>query len=488
MTQPSVTINEQDGQLGVLPPSAGRLLALIGAAPSAALAINTPAAYGKVKDLKTALVRGPLLEKAAHHVERYGKPILIVRTADTTAGGGTALTNAGTGTSVVTVSGGDEPEDDYEVYLKCILGGTIGTGPITIQVSLDGGRTLSANISLGTANSYDIPDPTGGLSGVRLAFAAGTLVTGDVITGRTTAPQWNAAELGSGLDALALTTHNWEGVEVVGAIDATAFDTLETKIAAMVAAGKNHSWIANCRVPNIGESEATYLAAMNAIFSSKTTKHGTLCFGAQEMISSVSGRQYMRPVSHVAGSWEYSRSEEIDGADINLGSLPCSIRDVNGNPKYHDETANPGADDGRFYTLRTWEGYPGVYVNRPRLFSVTGSDFQLIPHRRVMNIARDVLRNYFTRRLNKPIRVDKSTGFILESEALEIEGGATAALRSALTQKPKASDAYFVLSRTDNLLSTQTLTGDARIVPLAYPEFADLGLSYFNPALQLLAA
>lgn len=488
MTQPAVNITEQDGQLGVLPPSSGRLLALVGAAVSATLATNTPAAYGRVKDLQTALVRGPLLEAAAHAIEKYGKPVVVVRTADTTAGAGTAVTFTGTGTSVITVSAGDEPEDDYEVYLKVLLGGTIGTGPITIQTSLDGGRTLSAPVSLGTANSYDIPDPVGGVSGVRLAFAVGTLVTGDVATARTTAPQWNAAELGTALDALKASTHNWEGCEIVGTVDATSFDTLETKFTGMAAVGKNHWWIGNCRMPNIGESEATYLSAMVTIFSAKSTKHGALCFGAVKMISSVSGRKYKRPVSHIAGALEASKSEETNCADINLGALPCDIRDANGNVDEHDETANPGADDARFYSLRTWEGYQGVFVNRPRLFSVTGSDFQLVPHRRVMNIARDVLRNYFVRRLNKPIRIDAATGFILEAEALEIEKGATAALRTALTTKPKASSARFILSRTDNLLSNPTLTGDARIVPLAYPEIADLTLSFSNPALVTIAA
>lgn len=488
MTQPAANLTEQDGQLGVLPPSSGRLLALVGAAPSATLAINTPASYGRVKDLVTALVRGPLLEAAAHAIEKYGKPVVVVRTADTTAGAGGSITFVGTGTSVITISGADEPEDDYEVYFKVIAGGTIGVAGITFQVSLDGGRTFSAVTALGTANSYDIPDPIGGLSGVRLAFAAGTLVATDTATGRTTAPQWNSSEVGTSLDALKASTHNWEGVEIVGLLDATTFDTVNGKIEGMATVGKNHWWIGNCRVPSIAESEATYLGAMNTIFSSKTTKHGALCFGAVKMISSVSGRKYKRPVSHVVGALEASKTEEVDCADINLGALPCDIRDANGNPDEHDETANPGADDGRFYTLRTWEGYPGVYVNRPRIFSATGSDFQLVPHRRVMNIARDVLRNYFVRRLNKPIRIDAVTGYILEAEALEIERGATAALRTALTSRPKASAARFVLSRTDNLLSSQTVTGDARIVPLAYPEIADISLAYSNPALVTIAA
>lgn len=484
MTQPAVNLTEQDGQLGVLPPSAGRLLALIGAAPSAVLAVDTPATYGRVKDLVTALVRGPLLEAAAHALEKYGKPVCVVRTADTVAGAASAVTFTGTGTSAITVDTvTDEPEDDYEVVFVVTLGGTIGTGPISFKYSLDGGRNYSAEVSLGTANTYNIPG-----SGVQLDFGVGDLDTGDKATFRTTAPQWNAAELGAGLDALKASTVNWEGVEAVGAVDGTSFDTLETKITGMAASGKNHWWIGNCRVPNIGESEATYLGAMNTIFSAKSTKHGALCYGACEVISSVSGRKYMRPVSFIAGALESSKSEEVNCADINLGALPCSIRDDNGNPKHHDESANPGADDGRFYTLRTWEGYPGVYVNRPRLFSVEGSDFQLVPHRRVMNIARDVLRNYFIRRLNKPVRVDATTGFILEAEALEIERGATAALRTALTTKPKASAAVFVLSRTDNLLSSKTLTGDARVTPLAYPEIADISLSYFNPALQVVAA
>jgi hypothetical protein len=105
-----------------------------------------------------------------------------------------------------------------------------------------------------------------------------------------------------------------------------------------------------------------------------------------------------------------------------------------------------------------------------------------------MNLARDVLRNYFARRLNKPVRVNRDTGFILEAEALEIESGATAALRTALVTKPKASEAVFVLSRFDNLLSTKTLTGDSRVTPLAYPEVVEIALGFFNPALQVLAA
>ncbi len=166
--------------------------------------------------------------------------------------------------------------------------------------------------------------------------------------------------------------------------------------------------------------------------------------------------------------------------------IGAAIKDANGNPDEHDETVNPGLDDLGFACLRTWDG-AGVYVNRPRLICPVGSDFQLMPHRRVINLGHAALRSYFKRRLNQPILVDRNTGFILESEAREMELGAMAAMSALLRAKPKCSGVLFSLSRTDNVLSTKTINGQGRIIPLAYPEFFNLDVGFYNPALQVQA-
>ena len=129
-----------------------------------------------------------------------------------------------------------------------------------------------------------------------------------------------------------------------------------------------------------------------------------------------------------------------------------------------------------------------MYINRPRLLSNETSDFQIVPYRRVMNLGEAALRSFFIRRLNRPVRVDTATGFILEQDALEIEAGATESLRATLLAKPKASGVQFVLSRVDNILATKTLMGTARILPLAYPEYIQLTIGFYNPALTALAA
>jgi hypothetical protein len=483
MTIPAITQNELDGALGVLPPSAGRLYALVGV--SSAGPTDTPATFGRVQDIVSTFGTGPLVEAAAHAIERYGKPVLLVRTGQTTQGAcGTVNDDDVAGTSVVTADAVVDPVDDYEVYFEIVTGGTVGTAGITLRYSLDGGRTMSALVALGTANTYTIPG-----AGVKVNFAVGTLVAGDSFSFRTTAPQWDSTELGSALDALGVTQASWEIVHIVGPVTASDATAIDAKITGWAAKGKMHSWIASARIPNAGETEAAYLSSLSGAFSSFSSTFGAITAGAIQTVSSVNGRRYMRPISFVVAAREAASSEEINTADVNLGSLPVAlIRDANGNPLHHDETVNPGLDDARFYVLRTWEGYAGTYVNRPRLFSASGSDFQLLPHRRVMNIAREVSRIRMTRRLNKPIPVDPATGFIREAAAREIEADVTAALEAALLTKPKASAVSYVLSRTDNLLSTKTLNAQMRIVPLAYVEAIEEEVSYENPALRVTSA
>ncbi len=480
MSQPAVSITEQDGALGILPPSSGRLFALCGV--SSAGTVNAPATYARVKDVVNDFGSGPLVEAAALYIQLYGKPVILTRTGNTVAASVTAVTAVATGTSVVTVASSPTPNDDYEFMLLIVAGGTVGTAGVTYQLSYDGGRTFGAVTALGTANSITIP----GAGGVTLSLGAGTFVAGDYYTARATAALWNSTEITAALTALGNSIASWELVQIVGALTSSTFDAVDLAIAGMQAAGKPHAWIGSARVPTIAESESAYKTSIDGVFASKSTLFGMVCAGAAKITSAVSGRKYKRPTAFTIAAREANVSEEVNTADPNLGPLVgVSIRDSNGNADEHDESISPGLDDSRYAVLRTWDGLQGVYVNRPRMLSPAGSDFQLLPHRRVLSLAEIALRAYFIRRLNKPIIVSKATGFILESEALEIENGARTAMADLLLAKPKASAVQFALSRTDNLLSTKTLNGDGRVVPLGYPEFINLTIGFYNPALQV---
>jgi hypothetical protein len=494
MTQPSVNITELDGALGVLPPSTSTMLALYGVSTAGTAA--TPQAFGTVTALKAALGGGPLVEAAAHYLERYGNPVLCVKASDlidgTFPGAPSpfdAVNFVGTGTSVATIKAGSTSDNAYEVRVDFVTGGTRGSAGITYRISLDGGRTYGKTLALGTGVEFVV-----GTTGITVALAAGTLVAGDYLTFAAYAPSPDPTVVEDDLAALGNSAQPWSVLHYVGPVDTTLAGYLDAFMDTVRAAHKPRMWVANTAVPVMSndlttEDEATYSTALETEFSAYETTYGCICAGDVRFRSSLNGGSHRRPVSFLVAAREASVSDEINIADVNLGPFPsATITDSAGNPQSHDESIYPGLDDLRFCVLRSWPGLNGVYVNRPRLFSGETSDFQLMPHRRVMNLAHTALYAYFVRRLNAPILVNRTTGYILESVAKEIEAGAEAALRTVLGARPKASGWSVALSRTDNILSTKTLTVTARIIPLGYAETIDIELGFSNPALVTSAA
>jgi len=478
---PSVQINELDGALGVLP-SGASYFAIVGVSDSGPIA--TPAAFSRTQDVISNFGGGPLVEAACYYITAYDQPVLLTRATASVAATETAIVVTGiTGTSAVTVGGDTTANDDYEVVLKIVTGGTVGTTGITYQTSLDGGRSFSAVTALGVATSIVIP----GSGGIGFALGTGTLVAGDTASYRTTAPTWASGDLTTALAALKVSTTPFDVVSIVGPIDATSFAAIGTSFAGM----PEKAWIGHTRIPTIGESEPAYKTALDGIFGSLSSTVGMLCAASAKISSAVSGRSYKRPISFAVAPLAATVSAEIDISAIDVGNLPgVLIKDSNGNPDEHDEAVNPGLDDSRFTVLRTWDGEQGVYTCNPRVFSPSGSDFQYFQHRRVINLLKRTTRIFFQRRLSKPIKVDTKTGFILESEAVAIEAAANAAIRAAIMAKPMASGGAFgpfsfvKINRTTNLLSGADLLIQEGLIPLFYPKKIIVNTGFANPSVQ----
>lgn len=479
MSQPVVNETEIDGGLGVLP-AGSRALAIVACASTGAIA--TPAGYGSPKSVQTDFTDGPLVEAACRHLVVEGQPVVLVRATGTTTGAmGTIVDSTVTGTlqGHITQTASTYPHDDYQVRIKIVTAGTTGTS-FSYQYSLDGGRTYSQTQAQGVALVLAISG-----TGVSFDLTTGkTVLVGDYWSAPTTAPAPNGTDIAAALAALQASTLEFDTVLLFFPIDGTLIGNVNTAMAAFSAAGRPKTWIGSFRIPNEGESESSYKTAFDTAFGSSSTLFGAVCAGAGQHTSAVSGRAYRRPVSIVVGSFEAAVDPQIDIADVNLGAIPdMTLVDANGNNAYHDESINPGLDDSRACVLRTWpDGPQGVYVNRPRILSPAGSDFLLLPMRRVMNVARRAVRSYLIRRLNRPVAVDKKTGYILETAAREIEAGCNAALKAVLAGGPAASGWITALHRNDNLLSTRTMNVDIRIVPLAYVETINETIGFVNPA------
>lgn len=416
-----------------------------------------------------------------------GATVSFPTTAATPASAGSLVDSGGGSASVslaTIVAGTLEPNDDMQCWIQIVTGGTIGTDGIQLRWSRNGGRDVSELVNLGTANFYVIPDS----GGVRVNFGAGTVTAGRTISWDAYGYQWNNSQLSSALTAAKNSLAQWELVHIIGVIDVTAFDIIES-----IVPDKKHAWIGNTRMPVYGETYANYVTAMAAISAAKSSLYGEFCSGDCECVSAIDGVSYRRPASWGLAIEEASSDIMIDIADPNRGAMKgITIRDSKGNPKYYDESYHGGLDALRFSVLRTWDPdiAVGVFPNRPRVFSPPGSDFYLMPHRRVLNRVHTIMRRYLAKRLNQPLEVNPKTGYLTPAERKSIETSARKALLSELRgAKIAVSDVTVTVSPNDNLLAGNPLTGTYRAVPLAYPEIADFEGGFSNPVTgQLVTA
>lgn len=481
MSVPAVTINRLDNQLGVVPPQTGDTMAIVGNCTTGP--IDTPTRCARDVDVRATFGEGPTVESACYELEWTGRPVIITRTGTTTVGAYTNLVTSGVlGTSVVTNNAATEPVDDFEAYLEVVTGGTIGVAGITYKWSLDGGRTMSAITALGTAVFALLP------GNVRFNFAAGTLLAGDKVTCRTTAPKWNTAQLSSALTALKNSLEVFQIVQVVGPIAGDAdVVAMQAAAVAMEAVGKEVSFVWNTRVRNVGETEAQFKTAMDTAFAASVSKQSIPCAEGCETQSPISQRQYLRPISFSVASRLVDVRPGQDIAEKDLGPLPgVRIVDAANNPKHHDERLFPGLDDSRFTTLRSWANSRGAFVNNCRVLSTPGSDYQFGQHLRVINLACDIARRVLEGRSSADVIVSASNGFIIEDEASDIDTAVDHELDELLVKTRNASAAKFLLNRTDNLLSTFKLKGKVRVTPLGYVKFFDVDVGFYNPTMNVV--
>jgi len=280
MPAASVSISLLEGALGVQPNNIQGHIAVI-AGPASSGPLLTPAAFSRPQDVIANFEAGPLVEYASTVIKNTGKHCIVVRTDSTTAGayGTVTTTNAVTtaGTSVVTADATVEPYDEYEVYFKCITGGTIGVAGITYQWSLDGGRTMSATTALGTAATVTLTS-----GNVKLDFAAGTRVAGDVTTVRTSAPAENNSDFADAMTAIGECGMSWDFASFANHMTAAQCGTVDTWLSALWAKGIHKAARLTARGPAVGETEAQYLASLASDFSGFVTQRMTVSAGYAE--------------------------------------------------------------------------------------------------------------------------------------------------------------------------------------------------------------
>jgi hypothetical protein len=379
-----------------------------------------------------------------------------------------------TGTGPAAPSYTASPVDAFSVVVEVRSSGGLGAG--TFRYSIDGGDSYVGDVLIPSSGKFAIPLSSSVGTGVLLTFAS-TFVAGDVYSFTTTHPSYSTTDLASAMDAAIADSSKWSMVHVVGApANAAGAATLHATVATKMTAAKNAGRYARAMI-ECPQTESD--AAIKAAFANVADTRVAVAVGDFEHTSPLTGKVNRRNAAWAA----MARAVQIPEGEalhyVGRGTLD-QVKSL-----YRDEGLTPGLDDARFLTLTTYPGYAGYYVTRGRIMAQAGSDYSFWQNGRVIDRACEIARDIGMPLIGKSLRVNPSTGKILEVEARRIEKRIKTAIEGDLLARGQISGVSVVVNRDTNIISTQTLEIDIGVIPLAYADFINETLRLVNPALLL---
>jgi hypothetical protein len=446
--------------------------------------------------IQTQFVGGPLVE-AAGLIAQAGNIAVCVSCPIVTKGTANAVTMAvpGGSTCIVTavVDATNGAWDNYFVYGRVLVSGTIGTTPgPTIQISLDAGRNWGSPISLGTATTLylgagSLASPAAGGTGVSLSFAAGTLVAGDSWKFGTIAPIWNDAGLTAALAAFFASQYAIAGVgsiHIVGTCIATDLAAVQT---ALTSGTNGYVYtrvlceLADAAQPvawgGAGQTEAAWMTAIEAVVSGVTAVRVDADGGHYNMTSPYANAAGGLPAYRRPLAWAHAvRRTQVplqrragrvkDGPYSNIVVNPAT--DPTDGFVYHDERVTPGLNAARIGSAMTWpKKGQGFFQCQEPLLSANGSQFTELVIGNVLDAACDIGYAEGVEEVSDDLTV-QDNGTLDPVALATFQGDIQGALNTGMIQTPLVSAVTATVSPTANVLSTGVIPVTITVTPNGY--------------------
>jgi hypothetical protein len=396
---PSVTVAEARGYVAVNA-EIDKLAVVIGCASGGTVTSGLTPFYLSGQSAQTGVGYGDGPDALCQIIEQVQPspatkvPAAMYIVPGTTVGAhGTINVTGVTGTSVVTIDTAVKPYGTYEAQIRVVTGCTIGVSGGELQWSLDGGRNWSRVTALGTAAVFTIPN-----ANVKFAFAAGTLVAGDIATVRTTAPAPVGADLDTAFAALATSTIDFGLLVCEFPMTAALAAKITSGLALLRASGRIVTALVRSRAPNFEASETDAAWGALIITEFKTYNDSSIVVSAAYglLTDAMTGRQYLRMdlAQYAADVVRVGRSE--------IPNMPADRQQANftlinsvGTTIGHDEGVRGSftglSNDALGNRIRTVMRLPdsaareNVYSTVPWVLYASDERIRNLPTRRVAN-------------------------------------------------------------------------------------------------------
>jgi hypothetical protein len=430
---------------------------------------------------------GPMPDLSGN-LAQSGATVVCTRST-ATAGVVGSVTFSGTGTSDLSVSGNSY--DRYDVIITVVRSGNVGdaNGP-GITISFDYGRTTSGEIRVpvnGIVTTFTAQ------TGMTLTFTSTnpneTMVVGDTYTFSAAAPTSTAAQVVTALQGLAAGNEPFSYVYVTGAYSAADCVTIASQLGTMRTAGWFIGGILESVDQSSTDTQAEWMADLQDDFALTFQSNFTsIAAGYIPVQSAQTGSFLWRSIGWLAAVRLALVAVSRDLGAPNDGALapfqnanPAVSLFLPPNKFVHDERTNPGLDVDKFLTIRSFNpntsSNVGYYISNPRVMSAATSDYKYIQYVRVADEAARLSQSFWILQLSSDILVNPQTGKILEAVAVQLEQGSDQSMAPLIN----AQDVSFlrtVVSRSDDIINTETLTVTIQIVPKAYVKQIPISITF----------
>jgi hypothetical protein len=464
---PGIKNSILDGAMGVAGPSATGRFAAIGVASTCGQGLLT---FTDPDQVEAAIGDGPLRDLLVSSLSIAKTTVYALALEGTVPGTLSAVTDGSgnTGEGRITVSG--SPRNEYDIAVEILSDG--GLNAASFRVIVDGlpGKRITVPADDG---KYAIPG-----TGVTVTFdpKSGVFKEGDTFSFTATAPEATNGEVLEAVNTILEAKLAIEFIAVAGISAAPLWAALGTKAEGAEGLYQYLFFVAQARYKAADESLDQWANALAG------TERGTVASTRLEVCAGwieeadTNGQIDIRGLIGVYCGKLAARNVHEGPDAVRYGGISAAtaLKPDGINDGHIETLKNSG-----YVTARTFPGLNGIYITSGQMMSESGSDYDLVERRRVMDKA---CRQIYAAQLpfvNDSIKVGKDGS----PEGIKMIIAQSEAPLNIMVSDGEISSGSVVVPEGQNILSTKRLRFKIRIVPLGKMAYIENEIAYSNPAI-----
>ena len=376
-----------------------------------------------------------------------------------------AVTHTGTGKGTVQVAG--SPLNAYQAVVEILRTG--GLNDAIFRFSLDDGASWSGQVTVPADGSYTIPG-----TGLTITFEHDlenppeSFRKGDVYSFAATAPSASVASVNAAIDVLFNSNLSYDFIHVVGESDSAMWAALAARAEEAFNSFRYIHFLAEAKLPEAGQSVDEWVSSLTAEAEDLATTGLSVCAAYGKVSDIATGRQVVRNLAGLYAGRVSAIGVQQHPGQVSLGAMPSIVALA---PEGINAAHISALDDARFVTFRTYEGFPGHYVNDGRIMAAPTSDYQQVETRRVVDKAARQVRIAALRFHKGP---GTPGGLAAFQAALQVPLG-------VMVADGEIMGAQVVIPPGQNILSTGRLRARLRIIPVPIMREIEVEIGLDNP-------